>query len=180
MGEVDWPLLRNKIRRGKLSNTFGAAIRIGLDGKPRNHQGWDFYAAEGTPCMAIASGMVVFVADKGDYGVQLCHSFTFEGKKLYAFYAHLKRGSVLYQAGWPVELGKLIALTGNTGNAENMKGEDQHLHFEIRDAHPAGAGMSNRISPVKVFKFCPLHQEAVKVTKGSTMLYNAGIGSAVA
>src|SRR6478752_7133816 len=64
---IQWPLAHNMIRRNKVSNTFGM-VRHNADGTTRPHQGWDFEAAIGTPCFAIADGKVALTKTGGDYG----------------------------------------------------------------------------------------------------------------
>lgn len=50
------------------------------------------------------------------------------GNKLYAFYAHLKPGSVKVRAGDKVKRGQEVGLVGNVGNSTAP-----HLHFHICD-----------------------------------------------
>ena len=148
-----WPLDSNKIRRGSESNTFGM-VRHKSDGSPRPHQGWDFYAPRGTPAYAIDDGKVVAVTSGGDYGLVIVHSFMFEGTPHYAAYCHMKSASV--KPGDSVKKGQQIGLTGDSGNANGMRGPDEHLHFEIRTNPAPGLGLAGRISPMKVYGVCPL------------------------
>ena len=159
----DWPLDVNIIRKSNLVNTFGMVRKRG-DGSPKPHQGWDLYAPEGTPCYAIADGSIVNITHHGDYGTVV--TLYVPSAKIYAAYCHL---SELYvKKGDTVRLGQAIAKTGTTGNATGMKGEDQHLHFEIRTLAVVGLGLEGRISPIEVFRNCPLAlpvtREKLKVT----------------
>ena len=52
----------------------------------------------------------------------------------YAFYAHLKPGSLRVKVGDRVKRGQVIALVGNTGNST-----EPHLHFHISD-YPSPLG----------------------------------------
>jgi peptidoglycan LD-endopeptidase LytH len=149
---IDWPLNSNLIRKNSIANTFGM-VRKNSDGSDRPHQGWDFYAEEGTYCYSVARGKVVFADDRGALGNLLVISIGDTG--YYAAYAHMSR--IDLNVGDTVELGQLVGLTGNTGNASTMVGENQHLHLEIRDKPLTGLGLEGRISPLKVFKTCPLH-----------------------
>ena len=149
---ISWPLAHNVIRRRIANNTFGMV----RNGGRRPHQGWDFEAKVGTPCFAISDGKIALVYESGDYGKVAVMAFPFEGKTLYAAYAHLSAVDV--SAGKAVARGQRIGLTGNTGNAKSMRGPDQHLHFEIRTMPRPGKGLSDRISPIKVFGRCPLHE----------------------
>lgn len=156
---IDWPLDRNRIRRGLLNHTFGM-VRRNADGSRRPHQGWDFEASEGTPCYAVADGTVEAVRNSGDYGRQIILRFRFDHDgdgqldTLFAVYCHLSRVDVA--AGQPVRLGQQIGLTGNTGNAVSMRGPDQHLHFEVRSVALPGRGLAGRYSPLAIFGTCPL------------------------
>jgi murein DD-endopeptidase MepM/ murein hydrolase activator NlpD len=151
---VDWPLDSNKIRRGSDSNTFGN-VRRNADKTPRAHQGWDFYAKSGTTCYSIAAGEVKFADNRGALGLLIVISI--KGTEYFAAYAHMSKSFV--KPGDVVKLGQPIGLTGNTGNASSMKGEDEHLHFEVREQVITGLGLDGRISPLKVFGTCPLKSE---------------------
>jgi peptidoglycan LD-endopeptidase LytH len=149
-----WPLAHNVIRHNAENNTFGM-VRRKRDGSPRPHQGWDFFAPIGTPCFAISDGRIELITTTGDYGNVIVLAFPFGGKTLYAAYAHLS--AIEVTAGQPVTRGQQIGLTGDTGNARGMKGEDLHLHFEIREVPRPGLGLAGRMSPLKVFGEIPLH-----------------------
>ena len=150
---VTWPLLRNRIRGGTVSNTFGMVRRY-ADGRPKPHQGWDLFAAVGTMVYAIGDGKVAFVRDGGDYGLQLCHSFVCQDRTLYAFYAHLQ--TVLVRAGETVTMRQEIGRTGISGNARNLPRHEHHLHFEIREHEHCGQGLAGRLSPLAIYGHCPL------------------------
>lgn len=156
--KILWPLVSNMIRRNKLSNTFGRFA----ERTSGTHWGWDFYAKRGTPCFAIADGPVKAVygaaTDTGSFGLVVVQEFAFEGRKLYAAYCHLS--AALVQASpHAVAAGTQIGMTGNSGNASTMKGDDEHLHFEIRSSvRPPPGGEPVRLSPLTVFKVCPLHR----------------------
>jgi murein DD-endopeptidase MepM/ murein hydrolase activator NlpD len=149
---IDWPLDSNIIRRNNLNNTFGM-LRTNADGSLRPHQGWDLYAKHGTHCYSISDGVVQYVGTRSSLGLVVIVSIGVSGK--YAAYCHLSETKV--NLGDRVMLGQQIALTGNSGNAESMKGLDEHLHIEIRDKVITGKGLDDRISPLKVFGICPLN-----------------------
>ena len=151
---IDWPLDLNIIRRQSLSNTFGM-VRRRADGTPKAHQGFDLFAEIGTPCYAIADGKVALIYVSKDYGNVLVCSFTHDGKTLYAAYAHM--GKITVTQGASLKRGDKVGETGQSGNAQGMRGPDQHLHFEIRTEPRPGMGLSGRMSPIKVFGVCPLH-----------------------
>lgn len=129
-------------------------MRTYPNGAPKAHQGWDFAAAVGTTAYAIADGSVEFVACGGDYGRQICIEFEHEGKTYHAFYAHMQH--VFKQQGDKVSLNDEIGATGKTGNAANLEACEEHLHFEIRTKAFLGIGLAHRVSPLKIFKKCPL------------------------
>jgi len=54
------------------------------------------------------------------------------GGGLYAFYAHLKAGSIRVREGERVRRGQTLALTGNSGNTSGA-----HLHFHVMNAPSA-------------------------------------------
>ncbi len=150
MPGIHWPLEANSIRKNAIANTFGMVRH----GGQRAHQGWDLLAYPGTRCFAVADGEIVFVGSRGDYGKVIILKFTHRGRTLFAAYAHLSMPVVT--TGDHVAAGTWLGLTGNTGNAESMAGEDHHLHFEIRTiAHP-GHGLEGRIDPRDVFGVVPL------------------------
>lgn len=156
--KIRWPLQSNMIRNNAVSNTFGM-VRKKVDGSKKPHQGWDFYAAIGTQCYAIADGKIVHIGGAGDYGKVVVQSFVFGGKTLYAAYAHL---SVINVAlGQQVKRGDKIALTGDTGNAKGMKGKDLHLHFEIRTVPTPGLGLAGRSTPLDIFRQVPLDKAVI-------------------
>lgn len=154
---VDWPLDINIIRKGSNSHTFGM-VRRNSDGSPRAHQGWDLFAEAGTYCYSISKGKVEYAGDRGALGNLIVISIGDTG--YYAAYAHMQRIDV--KLGDTVELGQLIGLTGNSGNASTMKDKDQHLHFEARSQPITGLGLTDRISPLQVFKTCPLHNAELR------------------
>lgn len=156
---IGWPLQSNQIRRGSISNTFGM-VRRRADGSPRPHQGWDFYAAPGTPCYAISDGKVRLIRTDGDYGNTIVLAFDHGGVTKYAAYSHLLRIEV--RVGDAVARGQRIGLTGNTGNAAGMRGLDCHLHFELRTAPAPGTGLGGRESPLKLWGVCPLDEAVMQ------------------
>ncbi len=146
------PLDHMEIRRGLPNNGFGMVRNNGT----RPHQGWDLWAPVGTQIKAVEHGVVEFVkTNAGDYGTQVCMSFEnplTRGTLLFAFYAHLSQ--IYVTKGMVVDGGQVLGLTGKTGNASGFSSiEDEHLHFEIRDAASPGKGLKNRLDPAKLFGY---------------------------
>lgn len=156
--EFDWPLNRNLIRRGLVNHTFGM-VRQNASGQPRAHQGWDFYAKVGTPCYAVADGEVVYAGDRGAFGKMVV--LDVPGADVFPTYAHLSE--IRVDRGQHVQRGDLIGYTGKSGNAESLTGEDEHLHFEIREYPLPGLGLDGRMSPLKVYGVCPLKKSEIRL-----------------
>lgn len=158
---IDWPLDENFIRRGLVNHTYGP-VRRNRDGSPRNHQGWDFYAEPGTPCYAVADGVVARVYTSPSYGrcviLRIKGDANSDGKAepLFILYAHLSEAHV--KLGDTVQRGDRIGLTGNTGNAVSMRGKDQHLHLEVRTRLDVGRGLDGRMSPLRIFGKPPMRE----------------------
>lgn len=55
------------------------------------------------------------------------------GRQRYAFYEHLKHGSVRVRAGGRVKRGQVIGLLGNSGSSSS----GPHLHFHVSDGNSA-------------------------------------------
>ena len=146
-----WPLERNEIQRGRTSNTFGYV----RNGGGRPHQGWDLYAPLGTTCYAVADGVIEdVVPNHTDFGKYVLLKFDHRGQTLYAAYCHLSLSLVV--RGEAVRAGHAIALTGDSGNAKNPNGEEQHLHFEIRTQQNPGKGLGGRIDPASFYGLAPV------------------------
>lgn len=141
-------------RSSALGGDFGPVRSFGH----KNHQGWDLYADVGTPIYPVSTGTVVFVENRGDYGLQLCLKITgsdmeqaarrLGAKHLYAFYGHLL--SVFVAHGYKAATGDRLGITGNSGNARNPP---PHLHFEIRREPHLGKGLQGRINPGEILGY---------------------------
>lgn len=151
--KVAWPLASNLIR-GNLNAILLASSAVSPTVVREHPKDWDFSAPIGASVHAIADGTVQFIRNGGDYGVQLCLSFTFNGSTYYAFYAHLQR--TLVAVGTTTKMKDVIAKSGNSGNARNLPSSEEHLHFEIRATLSPGPGLAGRVSPLKIYGRCPL------------------------
>lgn len=150
MSTLAWPLERNQIRRSLSNHAFGMV----RNGGARAHQGWDLLAARGTPCYAIADGTVKFAGVWGAFGRMILLEFEHRGRTLYAAYCHLS--TIIAGERLRVRRGDRIGHTGNTGNAASMRGEDQHLHFEIRTSLFPGMGLAGRLDPATLLGPAPI------------------------
>lgn len=124
-----------KGKQPKISSPFGWRIHPILKYK-RHHNGVDYAVATGTPVQAVAKGTVVFAGPSmikrpdgepagGGYIVRI--KFKDRLKDFTASYMHLKKGSLKVSVGDKVEMGDVLALSGNTGESTGP-----HLHFEIQ------------------------------------------------
>ena len=124
------------------------------------------YYAEGNDALAVANGTVVEVKDSIPENVPGINSravpITLEtvggnhvvidiGGGRYAFYAHLKPGSLKVKLGDKVTRGQVVGLVGNTGNST-----EPHLHFHISDGvSPLGSeGLPYRMDSFEIVGHC--------------------------
>lgn len=87
-----------------------------------HHHGIDIAAAEGTPVISTADGVVVFSGQDLYYGnlIKIDHN-----KNYMTVYGHLQKN--LVTRGDTVKRGQIIGYVGNTGRSTAP-----HLHYEIR------------------------------------------------
>jgi hypothetical protein len=149
------PAMRSGHRRALITTGGDATIaqRFAIDWVMLNDSNSTFvgdklknesYGAEGVDALAVADGRVTEVKDSIPENVPGATSravpITLEtvggnhviidiGNGHYAFYAHLKPGSLRVKLGDRVRRGQVIGLVGNTGNST-----EPHLHFHVSDA----------------------------------------------
>jgi murein DD-endopeptidase MepM/ murein hydrolase activator NlpD len=109
-----WPV------RGYLSASFGNR-EDPFTGRPDFHPGIDVSTPRGTPVVAPADGVVVFVGKKKGYGKALVVD---HGFGVVTRYGHLDGWDV--RPGQRVRRGDVIAFVGNTGRSTAP-----HLHYEV-------------------------------------------------
>lgn len=129
--DTSWgdPVKNPKIRCNRASNLFGP-VRHNPDGSVRWHRGFDYYAPIGTPVYSVGNGVVSLVQNHPDFGHCVLVTHKRPKQTYYSFYAHLS--AVLVKYGETVKKGTVLGKSGITGNAYNLSGEDEHLHFEYR------------------------------------------------
>jgi murein DD-endopeptidase MepM/ murein hydrolase activator NlpD len=73
------------------------------------------------------------------------------GGGYYAFYAHLRPGSIRVKVGDRVKRGQVVGLVGNSGNST-----EPHLHFHVSDANsPLGSeGVPYRLDSFELAGSC--------------------------
>lgn len=129
--DMSWgdPVKNPQIRCNRASNLFGP-VRHNADGSIRWHRGFDYYAPKGTAVYSVGTGVVSLVQEHPDYGLCVLITHKRPKKTYYSFYAHLSSVSVKH--GEKVQKGRVIGKSGTTGNAYNLTGKEEHLHFEYR------------------------------------------------
>lgn len=141
-------------RRGLIAAEGSYAIaqrfaidHVKLDSTGRTYTGDqaknESYYAEGVDALAVADGVVAATKDGIPENVPGVNSravpITLEtvggnyviidiGRGRYAFYAHLKPGSLRVRPGDRVRRGQVVGLVGNSGNST-----EPHLHFHVMD-----------------------------------------------
>ncbi len=105
----------------EVSSGFGVRTDP-INGTQRFHTGVDVAAAEGSPILAAAPGIVRRVGRRGGYGnaVEIDN-----GKGISTLYGHASALAV--KEGERVKAGEPVAFVGHTGRATGS-----HLHFEVR------------------------------------------------
>ena len=127
-------------------------VKVGDDGKTFTGDRLknESFHAEGQDALAVADGIVVALKDGIPENVPGITSravpITLEtvggnhvildiGDGRYAFYAHIKPGTLRVRQGERVRRGQVVGLVGNSGNST-----EPHLHFHISDANsPLGS-----------------------------------------
>ena len=109
------------VRERELRDSYGAGRSGG-----RQHKGVDIMAAEGTPVLAAAPGIIVKLTSNALGGVSL-YQRDLDGRTVY-YYAHLQRYRAGIKEGDLVRAGDPIAYVGSTGNAP---AGNPHLHFAV-------------------------------------------------
>jgi len=108
------------IIKGWMSSKYGMRTDP-FHGDQRWHGGVDFAGKDGSPVVAVASGVVTWSGVRSGYGnlVELSHSDGFVTR-----YAHNEQN--LVELGTVVKKGQHIALMGSSGRSTGP-----HVHFEV-------------------------------------------------
>lgn len=109
------------VRPSELTDTYGASRSGG-----RTHGGIDIFAAEGTPVVAVASGVIIGRDSSALGGISLYQRDRDE-RTIY-FYGHLQRYRAGLKEGDLVRQGEVVAYVGQTGN---VPAGSPHLHFSV-------------------------------------------------
>ncbi|HEX9890941.1 MAG TPA: M23 family metallopeptidase [Actinomycetota bacterium] len=92
----------------------------------RVHQGLDIFAPAGTPLVAAASGIL---SQKGVGGLCGIYVEITDPQGIQYFYCHMSAHAPGLQVGQAIQVGQVVGLVGNTGNAINTP---SHVHFEFQ------------------------------------------------
>jgi len=90
----------------------------------RTHHAIDIPAAQGTPVVASADGVILKTATER-LGGRVVYQLSADSMHVY-YYAHLARVEATVQNGTRVESGDILGTVGTTGNAQGP-----HLHFAV-------------------------------------------------
>ena len=111
----------SRAEKSWVTSKFGFR-RSPFTGQREFHQGYDISAREGTPVMATADGVVIFVGRKGLLGLTIIVD---HGHGIVTRYGHCQK--FLKKRGEKVKRWEPIALVGNTGRSTGP-----HVHYEVR------------------------------------------------
>lgn len=122
------------------------------------HHGVDLYAKFGTLVVAVADGTVASVGAIHGYGQVVVLKVNLGGQDRYLLYAHLSSVDQNLKPCSQVKEGQSIGRSWKSGNANNLLGKEEHLHFEImHDLKYTGGtpGISRRDDPASYFSIQP-------------------------
>ncbi|HMG44842.1 MAG TPA: peptidoglycan DD-metalloendopeptidase family protein, partial [Acidimicrobiales bacterium] len=119
------------------------------DGCSRQHKGNDLMAAEGTPVVAVESGVIAKVDGTDDGNGGLSVWLLGDSGNTY-YYAH--NSANLVTAGQPVARGQQIARVGHTGNARDTA---SHIHFQINTCGELSSDEPCTVDPHAVLQTWP-------------------------
>ncbi len=130
--------------RGAYTYGVGAGVYGAASG--RTHEGFDVFAACGTPLVAAEGGKVLYKASHARAGNYVVIDVT--GDDHDAVYMHLKAPALVAQ-GAAVAAGQQIGEVGDTGRASGC-----HLHFELWDGvwRSLGGKQGKPIDPLPTLK----------------------------
>lgn len=132
----------------------------------RLHKGNDLMAAEGTPMVAVESGVVAKVDNVDDSNGGLTVWLLGNSGVAY-YYAHNSANLVV--VGQPVTRGQVIARVGHTGNARTTP---PHIHFQINTCGQLSSAEPCTMDPHEVLRAWP--QELIDGGADALGVYTAG------
>ena len=108
------------------TDDFGPRIHP-ITGEHSFHTGLDLGAADGTPILAAADGVVTVAEFSGGYGGLIVIEHTIDGQTVATAYAHMWQSGIHVHVGDRVQAGQHIGDVGSSGMSTGA-----HLHFEVR------------------------------------------------
>lgn len=109
-----------------VTDTFGPRTNP-VTGAASFHTGLDLGAADGTPILAAADGVVTDVEQSRIYGGLVVIEHRIKGQPVATAYAHLWKAGIHVHVGDAVTAGQHIGDVGSAGQSTGA-----HLHFEVR------------------------------------------------
>lgn len=109
-----------------------------ISGEQGYHHGLDLGAADGTPILAAANGVVTVAEFSGNWGGLIVVEHQLGGATVATAYAHMWQHGIHVIAGERVIAGQHIGDVGSSGYSTGA-----HLHFEVRPGGTSG----NAIDP---------------------------------
>ncbi len=98
-----------------------------ITGEKAFHSGTDLAAADGTPILAAADGVVTVAEFSGGYGGLVVIEHRIDGETIATAYAHMWENGIHAAVGEHVIAGQHIGDVGSSGHSTGP-----HLHFEVR------------------------------------------------
>lgn len=113
-----------------ISSPFGMREDPLQPGLYRMHYGTDYAAADGTPILSMADGVVLWAGYRDGWNNILVIEHNIAGEKVVTLYAHMWDHGYHVRTGDRVTAGQHVADVGSQGYSTGP-----HLHFEV---HPEG------------------------------------------
>ena len=117
------------------TDDFGSRIDP-ISGEQSYHYGLDLGAADGTPILAAADGVVTVAEFSGNWGGLIVIEHQINGETVATAYAHMWQNGIHVTPGENVIAGQHIGDVGSSGYSTGA-----HLHFEVRPGGTNGTAI---------------------------------------
>ena len=107
-----------------------------ISGEQGYHHGLDLGAADGTPILAAANGVVTVAEFSGNWGGLIVIEHQIDGETIATAYAHMWQHGIHVSPGENVIAGQHIGDVGSSGYSTGA-----HLHFEVRPGGTNGTAI---------------------------------------
>ena len=108
-----------------------------ISGEQSYHHGLDLGAADGTPILAAADGVVTVAEFSGNWGGLIVIEHQTDGETVATAYAHMWQHGIHVTPGENVIAGQHIGDVGSSGYSTGT-----HLHFEVRPGGTNGTAIA--------------------------------------